>query len=122
MSANILEDFNKSQVLKLSEGREFPDFRPGYTMSVEFYVQGTSGRTQTFKGLCISRRNKGLHTTFILRKLSVHDIYVEREFKLYWPSIKSISVDRKGKVRRAKLYYMRNLSGKSARIHKEYRD
>jgi large subunit ribosomal protein L19 len=122
MSANVLEDFNKSQISKLSEGRDFPEFRSGYTVSVEFYVQGTSGRTQTFQGLCISRRSKGLHSSFTLRKLSAHDIYVEREFKLYWPSIKLISVSKKGKVRRAKLYYMRQLSGKSARIQKEYRD
>ncbi|ABD46306.1 50S ribosomal protein L19 [Neorickettsia sennetsu] len=117
----ILAKFNEAQRKALSEGRNYPEFRAGYTMSVEFYVQGTSGRTQVFKGLCIGKSNKGVHSSFTLRKLSVHDVYVERTFRLYWPSIKSISVEREGKVRRAKLYYIRALTGKATRIRKEYR-
>ncbi|AHX11770.1 ribosomal protein L19 [Neorickettsia helminthoeca str. Oregon] len=119
---NVLAAFDENQRKVLSEGREYPEFRSGYAMSVEFYVQGTSGRTQVFKGLCIAKSNKGVHSSFTLRKLSVHDVYVERTFCLYWPSIKSISVERKGKVRRAKLYYIRALAGKATRIRKEYRD
>jgi len=120
MSENILDKFNKSQAATLSADKVIPDFRPGYTMSVELYVQGTSGRTQIFKGLCIARRNKGVHSSLTLRKLSVHNVYVERTFFVHLPRIKKVEVHKKGRVRRAKLYYMRNLAGKATRISKEY--
>lgn len=119
---NLLELFNKEQQAKLSEGKSFPEFRPGYVVSVEYFVQGSDSRTQVFTGLCIGKKNRGLHSGFLLRKLSANDIYVEKRFNLYSPSIKSITIGRKGKVRRAKLYYIRALAGKSARISKEYRD
>ena len=117
---NILEKFNQEILDELSKNTSIPDFRPGYEMSVEFYVKGTSGRTQIFKGLCIARRNRGLHSSLTLRKLSVHNVYIERTFFLYWPQIKEVKVYKKGRVRRAKLYYMRNLAGKATRISKEY--
>ena len=73
---NILEKFNQEILDELSKNISIPDFRPGYEMSVEFYVKGTSGRTQIFKGLCIARRNRGLHSSLTLRKLSVHNVYL----------------------------------------------
>ena len=112
---NILEEFNTAQISKLSGNCEIPCFRTGFTLSVQFLVRhaGTE-RVQKLDGLCIRRRNKGLHSSFTIRRMT--GFPVEREFKIYSPLLKSITIIKMSKVRRAKLYFMRERSGKSARL------
>ncbi len=118
---NVLQKFEQRQVKKLAEGKELPAFSPGDTVCVNVkIVEGTAERVQAFEGICIARRNRGLNSSFTVRKIS-HGEGVERVFPLYSPRIDSIKVVRKGDVRRAKLYYMRELFGKAARI-KEKKD
>jgi large subunit ribosomal protein L19 len=113
---NVLQKFEQRQVKKLVEGKEIPAFSPGDTVCVNVkIVEGTAERVQAFEGICIARRNRGLNSSFTVRKIS-HGEGVERVFPLYSPRIDSIKVVRKGDVRRAKLYYMRELFGKAARI------
>lgn len=113
---NVLQKFEQRQVKKLAEGKELPAFSPGDTVCVNVkIVEGTAERVQAFEGICIARRNRGLNSSFTVRKIS-HGEGVERVFPLYSPRIDSIKVVRKGDVRRAKLYYMRELFGKAARI------
>ena len=113
---NVLQKFEQRQVQKLSEGKEIPAFSPGDTICVNVkIVEGTAERVQAFEGICIARRNRGLNSSFTVRKIS-HGEGVERVFPLYSPRIDSVKVVRKGDVRRAKLYYMRELFGKAARI------
>jgi large subunit ribosomal protein L19 len=117
----LLDKFNKEQIEKLSAGKELPKFAPGDTVSVSVkIVEGNSERIQIFEGLCIAIRNKGVATSFVVRKIS-HDEGVERIFHLYSPRIAGVKVVKRGIVRRAKLYYMRALRGKAARI-KENKD
>ncbi|MBN9542405.1 MAG: 50S ribosomal protein L19 [Alphaproteobacteria bacterium] len=113
---NKLELFNNAQIQKLTENKSHPEFKAGDTISVHAkIVEGDNERIQVFEGLCIAVRNKGYASSFVVRKLS-HNIGVERIFPLYSPRIDKIVVVKRGRVRRAKLYYMRKLRGKSARI------
>jgi len=96
--------------------RELPDFRPGDTIAVQVEVkEGTRTRVQTFEGVVIAKRNRGLNSSFTVRKIS-HGEGVERAFQAYSPSIKGVEIKRRGHVRKAKLYYLRGLTGKGARI------
>ena len=109
--SNIIEELEKEQMT-----REVPQFAPGDTVVVQVKVkEGNRERLQAFEGVVIARRNRGLNSAFTVRKIS-HGEGVERVFQTYSPSIHSIKVKRRGDVRRAKLYYLRERSGKSARI------
>ncbi|MCU0765551.1 MAG: 50S ribosomal protein L19 [Burkholderiaceae bacterium] len=113
---NVIEQLEKEEVARLTEGRAIPEFGPGDTVVVSVnVVEGTRKRTQAYEGVVIARRNRGLNSSFIVRKISSGE-GVERTFQLYSPTIASIEVKRRGDVRRAKLYYLRDRSGKSARI------
>ena len=113
---NLIQTLEKEQVEKLSAGREIPDFGPGDTLLVNVkVVEGEKTRVQAYEGVCIGRSGRGLNESFTVRKISYGE-GVERVFPLYGPVIDSIKVVRRGKVRRAKLYYLRGLRGKKARI------
>jgi large subunit ribosomal protein L19 len=113
---NVIQQLEQEQVAKLSAGREIPDFEPGDTVIVNVKVkEGERTRVQAYEGVCIARSGGGLNENFTVRKISYGE-GVERVFPLYAPLIDSIKVVRRGKVRRAKLYYLRGLRGKSARI------
>ena len=118
---NVLQTLEQEQVKKLVEGRAVPDFRAGDTVRVHVrVVEGDKERIQVFQGVVIGRRGGGTRETFTVRKIS-GSIGVERIFPLHSPSLNRIEVVRHGKVRRAKLYYLRGLRGKAARIE-ERRD
>ena len=109
--SKIIQELEQEQM-----GREVPDFAPGDTVVVQVRVrEGTRERLQAYEGVVIARRNRGLNSAFTVRKIS-HGEGVERVFQTYSPSIASIEIKRRGDVRRAKLYYLRERSGKSARI------
>ena len=113
---NILQQFEADQQAKLSAARATPDFGPGDTVRVMVkVVEGERIRTQAYEGVVIARSNKGVQSNFTVRKLSYGE-GVERVFPLYSPNVAEIQVMRRGKVRRAKLYYLRGRTGKSARI------
>ena len=113
---NIIQQYEADQVSRLSANRGVPDFAAGDTVRVAVkVVEGERTRTQAFEGVCIARSNKGLNSNFTVRKISYGE-GVERVFPLYSPLIAEIAVVRRGDVRRAKLYYLRGRSGKSARI------
>jgi large subunit ribosomal protein L19 len=113
---NLLKQIENEQVAKLSAGKEIPDFQPGDTLIVNVkIVEGERSRVQAYEGVCIGRAGSGLNENFTVRKISYGE-GVERVFPLYSPMIDSIEVVRRGKVRRAKLYYLRGRRGKSARI------
>ena len=113
---NVIQQLEKEQVAKLSAGKEIPDFGPGDTVLVNVkVVEGDKSRIQAYEGVCIGRSGAGLNENFTVRKISYGE-GVERVFPLYAPMIDSIKVVRHGKVRRAKLYYLRGLRGKKARI------
>ncbi len=113
---NIIEKIEKEQLEKLSSGKQMPDFNPGDTIKVDVkVVEGTRERIQAFEGVCIARGGKGINKSFTVRKISYGE-GVERVFPLFSPKISSITLVRKGKVRRAKLYYLRDRRGKAARI------
>ncbi len=113
---NLLQQLDKEQVEKLSAGKEFPDFEPGDTLLVNVkVVEGERTRVQGFEGVCIGRSGTGINENFTVRKISYGE-GVERVFPLYSPMIDSIKLLRRGKVRRAKLYYLRGRRGKKARI------
>jgi len=113
---NILQEIENEQVAKLTTGKTIPRFGPGDTVRVSVkVVEGTRERLQAFEGVCIARRNRGLNSSFTVRKVSYGE-GVEQVFPLYSPRVESISVVRRGDVRRAKLYYLRGRSGKRARI------
>ena len=113
---NIIEKIEKEQLEKLSSGKQIPDFNPGDTIKVDVkVVEGTRERIQAFEGVCIARGGKGITESFTVRKISYGE-GVERVFPLFSPKISSITLVRKGKVRRAKLYYLRDRRGKAARI------
>ena len=113
---NLLKEIENEQMAKLSAGKEIPDFQPGDTVIVNVkIVEGERSRVQAYEGVCIGRAGAGLNENFTVRKISYGE-GVERVFPLYSPMIDSIKVVRRGKVRRAKLYYLRGRRGKSARI------
>ncbi|MGE5367029.1 MAG: 50S ribosomal protein L19 [Betaproteobacteria bacterium] len=113
---NLLKEIEKEQMAKLAAGREIPNFQPGDTLIVNVkIVEGERSRVQAYEGVCIGRAGSGLNENFTVRKISYGE-GVERVFPLYSPMIDSIEVVRRGKVRRAKLYYLRGRRGKSARI------
>src|SRR3974390_3127266 len=113
---NLIQQLEKEQVAKLSAGKEIPQFEPGDAVLVNVkVVEGGKSRIQAYEGVCIGRAGHGLNENFTVRKISYGE-GVERVFPLYSPMIDSIQVVRRGKVRRAKLYYLRDRRGKSARI------
>ena len=113
---NIIKDIESEQVLEIIKKREVPDFKSGDTVKVNVFVtEGNKERIQAFEGICIARSNRGFNSTFTIRKIS-HGEGVERVFPIYSPMLESIKLVRRGKVRRSKLYYLRQRSGKSARI------
>ena len=119
---NVLQTLEHEQVKKLVEGRSVPEFRAGDTVRVGIkVVEGERERVQLFEGVCIARSGGGLNENFTVRKISYGE-GVERVFPLYSPRITAIEVVRRGKVRRAKLYYLRGLTGKAARITERARD
>lgn len=113
---NIIEQIEKENIAKLVAERPVPEFRPGDTLRVNYkVVEGTRERVQAYEGVCIGRKSAGMSSSFTVRKISSGE-GVERVFPLYSPNIDSIVVVRMGRVRRAKLYYLRERRGKSARI------
>ena len=113
---NTIEKLEQAQVAKLTGDRAIPEFSPGDTLRINVKVtEGTRERLQAFEGVCIARKNRGLNSSFTVRKISYNE-GVERIFPLYSPRIDSIELVRRGDVRRAKLYYLRGRRGKSARI------
>ena len=113
---NIIEQFEKDQIKSLVKGKKIPQFHPGDTVRVNVKVrEGTRERIRAFEGVCIRKKNRGLSSSFTVRKISFGE-GVERVFPIFSPSIDSISIVRSGQVRRAKLYYLRDLTGKKARI------
>ena len=116
---NAIEKFEKEQVAKLAKNRDIPNFKPGDTVNVGVrIVEGTTSRVQNFEGVVIARRNAGVNSSFVVRKIS-HGEGVERKFKIYSPMLSHIKIVRRGIVRRAKLYYLRDLRGKAARIRED---
>ena len=119
---NIIQALEQEQIGKLTQGKAVPEFGPGDTVRVSVkVVEGERERLQAFEGVCIARRNAGLNSSFTLRKISYGE-GVERVFPLYSPRIASLEVVRRGKVRRAKLYYLRGRTGKAARIAERGRE
>jgi large subunit ribosomal protein L19 len=115
---NLIQQIEAEEIAKATTevGKEIPEFRPGDTVRVGVnIVEGTRSRVQNFEGVCIARSNRGMGSNFTVRKISFGE-GVERVFPLYSPSIDSITVVRRGVVRRAKLYYLRGRTGKRARI------
>ena len=114
---NIIQELEKEHMDQLlAGGKEIPAFAPGDTLKVGVKIrEGSRERVQNFEGVCISRNGGGLHETFTVRKLSFGE-GVERVFPVYSPLVETITIIRRGKVRRAKLYYLRGRTGKSARI------
>src|ERR1043166_7776510 len=113
---HLIKELEQEQIGRLTAGKEIPDFAPGDTLLVNVkVVEGDRSRVQAYEGVCIGRAGSGLNENFTVRKISYSE-GVERVFPLYSPMIDSIKVVRRGKVRRAKLYYLRGLRGKKARI------
>ena len=113
---NLIQQIEAEQVEKLAQSKDIPEFRAGDTLRVGVrVVEGTRERVQYFEGVVIARSNKGVNSNFTVRKVSFGE-GVERVFPLYGPNVASIELKRRGVVRRAKLYYLRGRSGKSARI------
>jgi large subunit ribosomal protein L19 len=112
----VLKTLEQKQITKALAGRTIPEFQPGDTVKVSIkVVEGERERVQAFEGVCIARKNAGINSSFTLRKISYGE-GVERIFPLYSPRLSAIEVVRRGSVRRAKLYYLRGLTGKAARI------
>lgn len=113
---NLIAQLEQEEIQRLTAGKPVVEFAPGDTVVVNVnVVEGNRKRVQAYEGVVIAKRNRGLNSSFIVRKISSGEA-VERTFQLYSPTIASIEVKRRGAVRRAKLYYLRNRSGKSARI------
>jgi large subunit ribosomal protein L19 len=113
---NLLKQIEQEQIEKLTAGKDIPEFGPGDTLIVNVkVVEGERSRLQAYEGVCIARAGAGINQSFTVRKISYGE-GVERVFPLYAPMVDSIKVVRRGKVRRAKLYYLRGLRGKKARI------
>ena len=116
MKMDLIQTLEQEEMARLTAGKTIPEFRAGDTVVVSVnVVEGSRKRVQAFEGVVIARRNRGLHSSFIVRKISSGE-GVERTFQLYSPMIAGIEVKRFGDVRRAKLYYLRERSGKAARI------
>lgn len=114
---NLIEQLEREEIARL--GKTIPDFSPGDTLVVNVtVVEGDRKRVQAFEGIVIAKRNRGLNSSFIVRKISSGEA-VERTFQTYSPLIASIEVKRRGAVRRAKLYYLRDRTGKAARIREK---
>ncbi len=114
--STILDTYNKEKLAKLTANKEIPSFAAGDTLRIDVRItDGANQRVQSFEGLCIARRNASIGSTFTVRKISGGE-GIEKTFLLYSPAIEKISVLRRGRVRRAKLYYMRDLYGKAARV------
>ena len=114
--AKLIEEYNNKQIAKLSENKQLPAFKAGDTVNVSVRViDGTTERLQAYEGVVIARRNSGITSSFVVRKASQGE-GVERRFMIYSPMIQKITVVKRGVVRRAKLFYLRKLSGKAARI------
>lgn len=119
---NILDRIGRQEMEKVVAEREIPDFAPGDTLRVDVkVVEGTRERIQAFEGVCIGRKAAGVNSSFTVRKISYGE-GVERIFPLYSPRVAGITVMRRGKVRRAKLYYLRGRTGKAARIAEKSRE
>ncbi len=113
---NNIEDINKEAVKKISTEKKVPNFNPGDTVKVGVkIIEGKRTRIQYFEGICISKKNRDINSSFTVRKISFGE-GVERTFATYSPNLDSIKIIRSGKVKRAKLYYLRDRKGKSARI------
>jgi len=113
---NIIQQLEAEQCAKIADKRQLPQFQPGDTLRVSVRVtEGTRTRVQAYEGVCIARSGGGLNETFTVRKISYGE-GVERVFPIYSPLVEGVEVVRRGKVRRAKLYYLRGLRGKAARI------
>ena len=113
---NIIKEIETEQISEVVKKRSVPEFKSGDTVKVNVFVtEGNKERIQAFEGICIAKSNRGFNSTFTIRKIS-HGEGVERVFPLYSPMLESINLIRRGKVRRSKLYYLRQRSGKSARI------
>ncbi|WP_333826051.1 50S ribosomal protein L19 [Pinisolibacter sp.] len=113
---NIIEQLEKEQAAAIAEKRKLPEFAPGDTVRVNVrVVEGNRTRVQAYEGVCIARAGSGLNESFTVRKISYGE-GVERVFPCYSPLVEGVDVVRRGKVRRAKLYYLRGLTGKAARI------
>ena len=116
MAANIIETLEAEEIARVSGDKKIPEFSPGDTLRVNVRItEGERQRVQAFEGVCIGRAGAGLQENFTVRKLSFGE-GVERVFPVHSPVLESIEVKRKGKVRRAKLYYLRGRTGKRARI------
>ena len=114
---NIIEQLEREEIARLD--KQIPDFRPGDTVIVQVkVVEGERRRLQAYEGVVIAKRNRGLNSSFIVRKISSGE-GVERTFQVYSPLVANIEIKRRGAVRRAKLYYLRQRSGKSARIREK---
>ncbi|MFT6071703.1 MAG: large subunit ribosomal protein L19 [Alphaproteobacteria bacterium] len=113
---DIIKQIEKEEIERLTQNKEIPDFRAGDTLRVHYRItEGTKTRIQLFEGVCLGRQGSGYNELYIVRKISSGE-GVERGFPLYSPLVEKLEVIRKGKVRRAKIYYLRDRSGKSARI------
>ncbi|HLO63889.1 MAG: 50S ribosomal protein L19 [Dechloromonas sp.] len=113
---NLIQQLEQEEIARVSAGKTIPEFAPGDTVVVQVKVkEGTRERLQAYEGVVIAKRNRGLNSNFIVRKISSGE-GVERTFQTYSPLVASIELKRRGDVRRAKLYYLRERSGKSARI------
>lgn len=113
---NLIQQLEQEEITRLTQSKTVPDFAPGDTVIVQVKVkEGNRERLQAYEGVVIAKRNRGLNSSFIVRKVSSGE-GVERTFQSYSPLVASIEVKRRGDVRRAKLYYLRERSGKSARI------
>ena len=113
---NLIQQLEQEEIARLTEGKTIPTFAPGDTVVVQVKVkEGSRERLQAYEGVVIAKRNRGLNSNFIVRKISSGE-GVERTFQTYSPLVASIELKRRGDVRRAKLYYLRERSGKSARI------
>lgn len=116
MTAHLIKTLEREEIARVTEGKKIPDFAPGDTLRVNVKIkEGDRERVQAFEGVCIARAGQGLQENFTVRKLSFGE-GVERVFPVNSPVLESIEVRRRGKVRRAKLYYLRGLTGKRARI------
>lgn len=113
---NVLEEFEKNQIKDLSKEKKFPLFHAGDTLKIHLKIkEGEKERIQIFEGICIAKKNAGINSSFTVRKISYGE-GVERVFPLFSPQISKIELSKSGSVRRSKLYYLRQRSGKSARI------
>ena len=119
LDMKTIEDINKEEIKKLLANKTITDFNPGDTVKVNVrIIEGKKQRIQAYEGVCIAKKNRGINSAFTVRKISLGE-GVERVFQLYSPNLDSIELIRSGKVRRAKLYYLRDRKGKSARINEK---